>query len=133
MTKTCKNVDRKLLECAQLPHVNFNSYTDARWKNFVYSLRDNYEGLSDYYERYYFNNANPSATQHNAMASHYRDMIVNALKDFDNNQHSDAFYNAIAWMGLKNTEAWNDPSVNQSQINSIINNAIANETHNCTN
>ncbi|MFD2697618.1 hypothetical protein ACFSQ0_06405 [Mesonia sediminis] len=66
-------------------------------------------------------------------AAYFITLIKNALKDFDNNQHSDAFYNAIAWIGLKNTEAWNDPSVNQSQIDSIINNAISNETHNCPN
>ncbi len=46
---------------------------------------------------------------------------------------SDAFYNAIAWMGLKGTKAWNDPSVDQAAINSIINNAVTNETHTCTN
>ncbi|MGO2403589.1 hypothetical protein, partial [Mesonia sp.] len=124
---------RKLLACAQLPHVNFQNYTETQWRNFVYSLRHNYEGLYDYYESYYFNNVNPNATQHIAMASHYRDMIVDALRDFDDNQHSDTFYNAIAWIGLKNTEAWNDPSVNQSLINLIINNAISNETHSCPN
>ena len=67
------------------------------------------------------------------MTSHYRDMMVEVLRDFDNNQHSDEFYNAISWIGLKNTEAWNDPSVDQSAINSIITNAIQNETHNCNN
>ena len=124
---------RKLLECANLPHVNFYDYTNEEWRNFVVNLRGNYGGIYDYYERYYFNNSNPNATQHNAMASHYRSMMGNALKDFDNNQHSDAFYNAIAWMGLKGTKAWNDPSVDQAAINSIINNAVTNETHTCTN
>lgn len=38
------------------------------------------------------------------MTSHYRDMMVEVLRDFDNNQHSDEFYNAISWIGLKNTE-----------------------------
>lgn len=92
---------RKLLECAQLPHVNFQDYTDTQWRNFAYDLRNSYEGPYDYYSRYHFNNANPSATQHNAMESHYRDMMIEALRDFDNNQHSDVFYNAISWIGLK--------------------------------
>ncbi|MFN4764671.1 hypothetical protein ACKGJN_16190, partial [Gillisia sp. Q332] len=132
---------RKLLECAQLPHVNYNNYTGEQWENFIYSLRDNYEGIHDYFMRYKFYKENgqlipiegPTEEQHQQMASHYRNMMIAALKDFDNNQHSPEFYNAISWMGLKGTVAWDDPSVNQSQINSIITNAITNETHNCTN
>ncbi|MFN4764662.1 hypothetical protein ACKGJN_16145, partial [Gillisia sp. Q332] len=132
---------RKLLECAQLPHVNYNNYTGEQWENFLYSLRHNYEGLHDYYMRYKFYKENgqlipiegPTEEQHQQMASHYRNMMIAALKDFDNNQHSPEFYNAIAWIGLKGTVAWDDPSISQSQINSIITNAITNETHNCTN
>ena len=132
---------RKLLECAHLPHVNYKNYTNEQWKDFLYNLRHNYEGLHDYFMRYKFYKENgqlipiegPTESQHQQMASHYRNMMIAALKDFDNNQHSDEFYNAIAWAGLKGTKAWNDPTVNQSQINSIITNAISNETHSCTN
>ena len=41
--------------------------------------------------------------------------------------------NAIAWTGLKETVAWDDSSVDQDQINNLINFAIDNETHNCNN
>jgi hypothetical protein len=132
---------RKLLECANLPHVNYDGYTNDQWENFVYSLRHNYEGLYDYFFRYKYFEENgevipiegPTQEQHQQMAAHYRSMVVNALKGFDNNQHSDAFYNAIAWIGLKETVAWDDPSVDQDQINNLINFAIDNETHDCTN
>tara|TARA_R110002020_G_scaffold202316_1_gene405412 strand:+ start:1039 stop:1434 length:396 start_codon:yes stop_codon:yes gene_type:complete len=124
---------RKLLECANLPHVNFYDYTNEEWRNFVVNLRGNYGGYMTSMRDTILTTQTPNATQHNAMASHYRSMMAIALKDFDNNQHSDAFYNAIAWMGLKGTKAWNDPSVDQAAINSIINNAVTNETHTCTN
>jgi len=124
---------RKLLASAHLPNVNWKNYSGTEWHNFVDSLANNYEGLFTYYNRYYWNNPNPTSPQHNMMASHYREMIVSALKDFDKNQHTDAFYNALAWIGLKNTVAWNDSTTDRASINAIISNAIKNETHDCTN
>jgi hypothetical protein len=41
-----------------------------------------------------------SDPQHEAMAQHYREIIVQVLKQVDNNSHSDQFYNALAWTGL---------------------------------
>jgi hypothetical protein len=38
--------------------------------------------------------------QHQAMAQHYRQTIIQTLKEFDNNSHTDQFYNALAWNGL---------------------------------
>ena len=35
------------------------------------------------------------------MATHYRETIADVLKGFDNAQHSDAFYEALAWEGLR--------------------------------
>ena len=34
------------------------------------------------------------------MAAHYRQTIANGLKQFDNGQHTDSYYNALAWEGL---------------------------------
>ena len=131
---------RKLLECAQLPHVNYTQMTETEYKNFIYNLRNNYEGLYDYFMRYKFYKENgvlipiqgPTTEQHNQMATHYRDMVKEAIKDFDNNQHSDEFYDALSWIGLKNTVAWSS-NTNQSAINTIITNAMTNETKKCTN
>lgn len=123
---------RKLLSSAQQPHVNFQQYSGEQWKNFIYNLKNDYEGLFTYYTRYFFNNSNPTSPQHNLIASHYREMIKIAVKEFDNNQHSEEFYDALSWIGLKNTVAWNN-NPNQLSINTIINNANSNETKNCTN
>lgn len=46
---------------------------------------------------------------HNYMAEKYRDRIITGLKEFDSangTSHTDFQYNALAWAGLKNTEAW---------------------------
>jgi len=40
------------------------------------------------------------------MANHYRETIVDIIKEFDNNQNSDQFYNDLAWEGLQYTTSW---------------------------
>jgi len=50
-----------------------------------------FPGLFDYYSRYTSNQA-----QHEMMAQHYIDAIAGALKEFDQNQHSDSFYSDMA-------------------------------------
>lgn len=132
---------RKLMECASFPHVNYSQMSESEWRNFIYNLRNNYEGLYDYFIRYaYYENDGvlipidgPTEEQHQQMATHYRDMMIEALKDFDNNQHSDEFYNALSWVGLQGTNAWNHPSINQTAITASIINIIQNETHDCNN
>ncbi|MCZ8329743.1 MAG: hypothetical protein O9282_00370 [Flavobacterium sp.] len=116
---------RKLLSCANLPNLNFNNYSTEEWKNFIISLKDNYPGLYDYYLRYFFNvpSSQPvSDEQHQLMAQHYRTIIVNALKEYDNTK-PESLYQALAWEGLKNTVAWNNLSTTEkNNINTIINN-----------
>ena len=116
---------RKLLSCANLPNLNFNNYSTEEWKNFIISLKDNYPGLYDYYLRYFFNTPSGqtlSDEQHQLMAQHYRNIIVNALKEYDNTK-PESLYQALAWEGLKNTVAWNNLSTTEkNNINTIINN-----------
>jgi hypothetical protein len=62
----------------------------------------------------------PSSAQHEAMAQHYRDIIKQALKEFDNSQ-TDEIYEALAWTGLKNTVAWNNlTQTKRDSINQTI-------------
>ncbi len=86
---------RKLLSVAQAPNITLT-------QSQVIQLRNDYPGLYDYYMRWNWNipqGQSPSNAQHEAMSTHYRGIIEQALRDFDNTQ-SDAVYEALAWTGL---------------------------------
>ncbi|WP_298489448.1 hypothetical protein [uncultured Maribacter sp.] len=94
---------RKLLSVAQHSSIQLD-------QNQLIQLRSDYPGLYDYYMRWKWNvpqGQSPSSAQHEAMAQHYRDIIKQALKEFDNSQ-TDEIYEALAWTGLQNTVAWNN-------------------------
>jgi len=71
------------------------------------NLKDNFPGLFDYYLRYEYNTQNPTDFQHQQMAQHYRGIIVQALRQFDNNSQPDIVYQALAWEGLMGTGEFN--------------------------
>lgn len=94
---------RKLLSCANLPNININNYTNAQWQVYINNLKNDFPGLFDYYMRYQYNVPKGqliSDAQHQVMAQHYRQIIVEVLKQFDNNVHADQIYNSLAWIGL---------------------------------
>ena len=107
---------RKLLSVAQHPSIQLD-------QNQLIQLRNDYPGLYDYYMRWKWNvpqGQSPSSAQHEAMAQHYRDIIKQALKEFDNSQ-TDEIYEALAWTGLKNTVAWNNlTQTKRDSINQTI-------------
>lgn len=87
---------RKLLSLAQQGEIPWSI-------QFIESIENDYPGLYDYYMRYYYDM--PAGIplgdpQHQMMAQHYKDIIVDALSQFDNNQHPQSLYEAIAWTGL---------------------------------
>ncbi|WP_318311119.1 hypothetical protein [Flagellimonas crocea] len=78
---------------------------------------DDFPGIYDYYRRYV------KDWQHQQMAAHYRSAIVDILKEMDSNQHSDQFYDDLAWEGLHNTVAWNSLSNSErTRITNVISN-----------
>lgn len=84
---------RKLLSISNHPSINLTLSE-------LYQNKENFPGLYDYYSRYTLNTIQLSDPQHQMMAQHYRDIISDAIKEFDNNQHSQDVYDALAWVGL---------------------------------
>ena len=74
--------------------------------------KEDFPGVYEYYRTYGKN------WDHQQMADYYRSTIAKGLKQYDNGQHSNQFYNDMAWEGLANikdangvqdeiyTEAW---------------------------
>lgn len=73
----------------------------------------NFPSIYDYYRRHVKN------WSHEQMAAHYRKTIVQGLNEYDNDQHSDAFYEDLAWRGLEKTSSW-DQLVSSSDSTRII-------------
>lgn len=69
----------------------------------------------------------------------YQAVISTALKQYDDNQHTQEEYEAIAWLGLEGTIAWQnldkDPNLTteqeQDNITETRTNFIDNDTNRC--
>ncbi|MDT0641589.1 hypothetical protein RM553_01975 [Zunongwangia sp. F363] len=118
---------RKLLSVWQHPSLDGITYTD------IVAMKEDYPGLVDYYTRWKNNvpqGMDATSAQHQAMAQHYRNVIINSLKEFDDS-YSDDVYEALSWVGLKNSIAWNNLSQAQkNSINSTLYN-FENNNQNC--
>ena len=89
-------------------------------QNVLDALDGDFPGMYDYYRRH-------KNWQHQQMATHYRETIVDVLKGFDNNQHSIQFYMDLAWEGLKypSISAWSSLSAQErDRINKVISDYI---------
>lgn len=65
------------------------------------------------------------------MAQHYITTMAQTLNDYDDGNHSQTFYEALSWFGLKDTIAWDLLTLAEQQnIETIIQNAIQNEPFN---
>ena len=86
---------RKLLSLAGLPNIPWSA-------SFINSIKNDYPGLYDYYLRYVYNipvGQQPTSAQHQLMAQHYRQIIIDVLMQYDNTQ-SLSVYEALSWIGL---------------------------------
>ena len=69
----------------------------------------------------YFNDPNISDFQHEYMANEWFDTLLNAVKEFYPNGYTEEQYQAIAWSGLHNTDAFDEGSgMTASQLTSIL-------------
>ncbi|MEH6657786.1 hypothetical protein [Leeuwenhoekiella marinoflava] len=108
----------------------------ARLREFAVRKGSNsitFPGVYEYYRIYQKN------WDHQQMADFYRGTIAKGLKQFDNGQHSDQFYDDMAWEGLANivdansrpneiyTEAWKKLTIDEQNR---IKNTIINEKNN---
>lgn len=127
------NLDRSSLSIARtIIHEGIH----ARLREFASRKGSNATTFPSIYEyfRKYKNN-----WDHQQMADYYRSTIAKGLKQYDNAQHSDQFYNDMAWEGLANivdannqpnqiyTEAWKKLTPTEKKR---IENTITNEKKN---
>ncbi len=68
----------------------------ARLKEFMYRKGNTATSFPGIYDFYRFE----KNWSHQQMASYYRSTIAKGLKQFDNGQHLDSYYDALAWVGL---------------------------------
>lgn len=86
---------RELLSVAGTPNIPWSA-------DFINSVKDDFPVLADYYTRFVYNvpaGQQPTSAQHELMADHYRNVIIQAMKEFDPTQ-SDETYTALSWIGL---------------------------------
>ena len=75
-------------------------------------------------------NNNPNQLQHEIMGRKFIDPIKYALKEWDNAQQSDQYYEDLAWGALENTSTFNSLFPNGSSSRSrIINTNLAEDTN----
>ncbi|QTY27800.1 hypothetical protein [Flavobacterium sp. CS20] len=89
---------------------------------YLETLQNKYFGIWEYYVRYNDNDDTPDNGQHQQMAQHYRDIIKDALTDYDSTL-SDNLKNSLSWIGLNeaNVVAWQNLSqTERDAINQTI-------------
>ena len=107
---------RKMLPAAQLGNLTTPNMTTKQQINYVKNLRNNFPGLYDYYVKRW-----RIDWGHQMMAQHYVDIIKNAIAEYDTNAYTSETYEAIAWLGLYGTIAWNNLSPSkQTTLKPII-------------
>ena len=73
---------------------------------------ENYPGYVDAYQNSYYSDELPQGQlHHNQMANFNRPELVTGMREFDKSmgtEHSDDWYDAMSWVGLQGTLAWDN-------------------------
>ncbi|HHC80877.1 MAG TPA: hypothetical protein ENK46_13405 [Flavobacteriia bacterium] len=117
-------------------------WTSQQQTDYINSIKNNFPGLFDYYTRYEWNTSTPNNSQHQAIATHYREILARILQEFDtgvavpNSQQPEQLYMDLAWEGLRypNIHTWSSlPQAEKDRINNVITNYINNnKNETCT-
>ncbi len=121
---------RKMLDAVRATEISGNNLNWANWtseqfyNDFLNSLQNKYSGIFYYFTKYKYGvpSANePNAWQHQQMAQYYRDIVKQALTDFDPTL-TDQQKNALSWIGLNTADivAWQNLTPSErTAINSL--------------
>ena len=117
---------RKMLDAVKAAEINQTNLQWDTWPNntdfedFIESLQNKYFGIFDFYTRFEWNTSNPSSAQHQLMADRYRNIIKQALTDYDSTL-TNTQKEALSWIGLNeaNVVAWQNYS-NKTSVTSIL-------------
>ncbi len=118
---------RKMLDAVRAAEINSTTLQWDTWPNntdfddFIESLENKYYGIFDYYTRYEWDTPTPNDAQHQQMASHYRDIVKQALTAYDPTLTT-AEKEALSWLGLNSADivAWQNLDPNErAAINSL--------------
>jgi len=98
------------------------------------------KNIDDYFPNYqsYLNQYGPNygIADHEYLAAHWIQKIVDGLKDIYGNTFTDGEYLAFAWQGLRNTDAWasfwaNLSNTQRNQINTNLTSGLSKCTKTC--
>jgi hypothetical protein len=122
---------RKMLDAVKATEISGNNLNWSNWtseqfyNDFLNSLQNKYFGIFDYFTRYKYGVSvgnNPENWQHQQMASHYRNIIKEALTDYDP-ALTEGQKEALSWIGLNesNVVAWQNYSNKSNVTNTLTN------------
>ena len=119
---------RKMLDAVRIAQINQTTLQWDTWPNstdfrdFVESLENKYFGIFNFYTQFEWNTSTPSSAQHQLMADRYRNVIKQALTDYDSTL-TDAQKEALSWLGLNeaNIVAWQNYSGKSSVTSTLTN------------
>mgnify|MGYP000748929892 CR=1 FL=1 len=119
---------RKMLDAVKESEINQTTLDWRTWPNgtdfddFLESLQNKYYAIFDAYTNFEWNTSTPTSAQHQLMAARYRNVVKQALTDYDSTL-TDTQKEALSWLGLNkaNIKAW-QYYPNKSSVTSTLTN-----------